>query len=101
VLSLQEQQCQLAHWVEWYMLVSSAQAERQEDSCKGAISVVYIVISRPTTTKSKTLTPRKKVGAGNVAKLVEYLPVVHKSLGSVSSMAKAGCGNIPLGTWSR
>ena len=65
--------------------------QRQEDSCKFEVSVVYIVISRPTTTMSKTLTPRK-VGAGNVAKLVEYLSVVHKTLGSVASTEKAGCG---------
>lgn len=75
--------------------------QRQEDSYKFEVSVVYIVISRPTTATSKTLTPRKKVGAGNVAKSVEYLPIVHKTRGSVSSTAKSGCGNVPLCAWSR
>lgn len=43
--------------------MSLAQAEAGGgDSCKFEVSVVYIVISRPTTTTSKILTPRKKVG---------------------------------------
>lgn len=69
---------------------------KQEDSCKFEVSMVYIVISRPTTATSKTLTPRRKVGAGNVARLVEYLPIMHKTLGSVSSTTKTRCG-----PWSR